>query len=867
MVTFSFPRSRQRTRRSRRSCHRHRRCCGSRYSCSDDGSLVVLSPRPPRPRSIRAVVRISIFAIIISVTMMTMTTMIASLFILPFDVSVADAFLVVRPVFLSQLRAQNAVAVCVSRRMRRRILCCRSQILLHAATTPKEQQQRLRQFERDEVGLPRQQQQQHRHQCTVCNGTFASRNSLFRHLQRGSSGACGDGSTLLSPPKRRHSIALFVGYTHWCDLRHTPPPPPPPTIDSRGSSSSSSTYEIVSSSQASVSNARRHVPATATAATTATTTGHHGGHGREDDRPAAALDVVIVNVKAPDDGTAFDAQHFATEWVHQRSNSSSDCRNGVILHGATLLDSTAHLHADADCTQHAFHYLLPVSWLPDPDRILRDFYCTDAASSASVQQQRQHRRRPTPPSLKHLKHILRQFESSTSSLDAPDSSSSSVGNNNNNGRMPSRFGLLGRKIRRPFHNYCAGGASTSRKQCLRSVDRARCLDVVQVGRQYYVLLEIKGDLFLPQQVERIVGTAVAVLHGWLPVEFIPASLNRRYILETPRAPSLGLLYRAESRYHFYEQSNGGKRLWDSVFAPPSTSSPFASVEMKEDNDEGSHPVAKLQRRLVGMADERALDQWLFELEHTVSPRIRAQLDDVTSTVSSTLSMTESSSDSENNSNVNPVYGPVLRLLQDIVDTDQWPSTSAARSSVIVMADALAAAEDASGIAKVPQAGSFTVVSDQLFDCSEIGVPLGNTLFPELTKAVFDLEQKLIDDETIECAVVTADAPESEGERRGSDVNKKQQPQRRQPSSHCAINCNAQFVPHVDSGRGLGQITSMIVGLGDYVGGALSVEGSEHPIRYRPLQFDGWRLRHWTKPFAGQRFSLVWFTPEGMQRRR
>jgi hypothetical protein len=54
---------------------------------------------------------------------------------------------------------------------------------------------------------------------------------------------------------------------------------------------------------------------------------------------------------------------------------------------------------------------------------------------------------------------------------------------------------------------------------------------------------------------------------------------------------------------------------------------------------------------------------------------------------------------------------------------------------------------------------------------------------------------------------------------------------------------------------------MIVGLGDYVGGELAVEGTGHDIRYLPLQFDGWRLRHWTLPFAGERFSLVWFTPE------
>jgi len=54
---------------------------------------------------------------------------------------------------------------------------------------------------------------------------------------------------------------------------------------------------------------------------------------------------------------------------------------------------------------------------------------------------------------------------------------------------------------------------------------------------------------------------------------------------------------------------------------------------------------------------------------------------------------------------------------------------------------------------------------------------------------------------------------------------------------------------------------MIVGLGSYSGGELFVEGRSYDIRYKALEFDGWKLRHWTAPFRGQRFSLVWFTPD------
>ena len=43
-----------------------------------------------------------------------------------------------------------------------------------------------------------------------------------------------------------------------------------------------------------------------------------------------------------------------------------------------------------------------------------------------------------------------------------------------------------------------------------------------------------------------------------------------------------------------------------------------------------------------------------------------------------------------------------------------------------------------------------------------------------------------------------------------------------------------------------------------------VEGEEKDIRYQPHEFDGWTQRHWTLPFTGERYSLVWFTPLGCE---
>lgn len=78
---------------------------------------------------------------------------------------------------------------------------------------------------------------------------------------------------------------------------------------------------------------------------------------------------------------------------------------------------------------------------------------------------------------------------------------------------------------------------------------------------------------------------------------------------------------------------------------------------------------------------------------------------------------------------------------------------------------------------------------------------------------------------------------------------------------------AQFRPHTDNGAGAGQSNSLIVGLGNYAGGELMVEGVKKDIRYNPIEFDGWKERHWTLPFKGERFSLVWFTPKGCEGKR
>ena len=70
-----------------------------------------------------------------------------------------------------------------------------------------------------------------------------------------------------------------------------------------------------------------------------------------------------------------------------------------------------------------------------------------------------------------------------------------------------------------------------------------------------------------------------------------------------------------------------------------------------------------------------------------------------------------------------------------------------------------------------------------------------------------------------------------------------------------INKNHQCPPHKDKyNKGL----SWIVGLGDYTGGELVVGETEYDIHNTFVQMDG-RIVHYTKPFNGERYSIVFLT--------
>jgi hypothetical protein len=184
-----------------------------------------------------------------------------------------------------------------------------------------------------------------------------------------------------------------------------------------------------------------------------------------------------------------------------------------------------------------------------------------------------------------------------------------------------------------------------------------------------------------------------------------------------------------------------------------------------------------------------------------------------------------------------IYARVLHLLREADRSQLWPSSSTGRQQVISNTTLL----EVGG-----RGGSFSVGALP----KHLVQPKGNIIFPgkwawyllscplnnfffflELMKACFILERKLMPN--------------------------------RPPSATIAINRHAEFLPHRDSGAGAGQTKSLIVSLGAFSGGEIVVDHVPHDIRYCPLEFDGWQSLHYTLPFVGERYSLVWFTPLGL----
>jgi tRNA pseudouridine(38-40) synthase len=476
-----------------------------------------------------------------------------------------------------------------------------------------------------------------------------------------------------------------------------------------------------------------------------------------------------------------------------------------------------------------------------------------------------------------------------------------------------------------FYNYSSGGACPEDPCTQRTIDRIYHKSMSRdPSGEAWAVFSISGDNFLRGQIRRLFGVAIAVARGWLPEEFIDYSLRSSTVYRdelqlrekakriaereekmrlkrqkdeedaaaralkgdatdlpekpltkdkkkkkekpqditesrahrtslkllceplcyVPSAPAPGL-YLAECKYGNYEakyEKHGAfvldpRRTRDD---PPSATDQACIDSMNEwENILQNHIMS-----YPGM--KQACHNWAKNTKeqcHRIWTRVQYDMSRISR---SELELKQNAlklypSNMTSNDRAPEVYRKVLYLLQEADRSGAWPRSSFARQALL---------EDSSQSTDISPSVGGTFTLGAFPDGQQ--QPKGNPIFPELLKAIFELERVIMP--------------------------------HREPSSTVAINKHAQFKIHRDSGAGSGQSTSAIVALGDFTGGELGLDwlglesvdsNGNHisndqksvlDIRYNPIEFCGWTSRHFTLPFAGERYSLVWFTPLGCSKK-
>lgn len=344
------------------------------------------------------------------------------------------------------------------------------------------------------------------------------------------------------------------------------------------------------------------------------------------------------------------------------------------------------------------------------------------------------------------------------------------------------------------------------------------------------------------RVLRIIGLFIAICRGVIDDDIIECLFDEGYtgLVPAPPAPSIGLVA-GEAAYVTWEG-----RIQTILNARRTDRYPSVGKSLGWNDEAVVSAVEKWEKTVLhevghgwyrkGKGKDGKLNaemQWLDDVLYPWARQTQELLDDyrvwkASSVVHASAGTAFLPSLESIDPAVPPLFEKVLYYLRQADASGQWPSTTPNRQ--LVMLSTLNETSQARAISAVHMqakkntesqsssaysfreghggaSGSFSVGAMPDERCSQ---PKGNILFPELVKAAFELEIALCPD--------------------------------REPSSTIAINRNAQFRPHTDKGAGAGQSKSLIVGLGNYVGGELVVEGEKKDIRYKAIEFDGWKER-------------------------
>lgn len=339
-------------------------------------------------------------------------------------------------------------------------------------------------------------------------------------------------------------------------------------------------------------------------------------------------------------------------------------------------------------------------------------------------------------------------------------------------------------------------SSPSHDATWRTLDKASIVDIINLTQDIgssdeaddlhnmHVVLEFRADGFLLGELPRLISTIVSMANGWLPTNFFEiATRSDIYIAAPPKSPFAdGMMYFHSPRYHFHELtaiddvSSNTSHMFDSCING-------GQAEYEWEKEMRSNLI--VQSSTISQDNER---EWLVELRDVVSTSIKHEIQSISKSMAA-LAVDEQGLDKESQIMLqlptgcpDGAFTRALELLRDIVSNEQWPATSMARSRVIKSttsggaADPILTSKKGSVGTAFPgnaqSSGSFTVVNMEILnEDSGIPLPAANSRFPDLAKAVFDLEKEIIESER--------PIPAADGMTRGTA--------QRQLSSHCAVN--------------------------------------------------------------------------------
>lgn len=275
------------------------------------------------------------------------------------------------------------------------------------------------------------------------------------------------------------------------------------------------------------------------------------------------------------------------------------------------------------------------------------------------------------------------------------------------------FRILKRLLKRfggkqSMHNYTTGGITSDDAVARRNIGRFYHKRLLLIDDREWVIFSVSGDSFLRGQVRKMMGIAVAVMRGWLPVDYAVESLEPTVIADIPSLPG-GASYLSECKYD----------KWEAKFGMRIDPRRVEGADMCRMD----HWLGVVQARSRLMWTHSAHDTFMEEfkkqcemclqrreIEKTLSNRIL--------NISDIKPMENIHQGSESES-IGKAYEKVLCLLRAACASGLWPLSSQGRQKVI---------EASSLVENGGEGGSFSIGVLP----AHLAQPRGNELFPGKT---------------------------------------------------------------------------------------------------------------------------------------